>query len=90
LVKTTILAVIALALAGGAGYAQQQWTNTRVPLGGGFYSNQATGPNGDSAHGTTVPSGGGFSSTDWTDSNGHSMHCTTVPLGGGFSSTNCN
>lgn len=87
--KTTILAVITLALAGGAAHAQQ-WTNTRVPLGGGFYDNQTTGPNGQSAHGTTVPLGGGFSSTDWTDSNGHSSHCTTVPLGGGFSTTTCN
>jgi hypothetical protein len=86
--RTLIAVVFALALTGGAAFAQQ-WNSTSMPLGGGMYSNQATGPNGQSASGTTMPLGGGMSTTNWSDNQGHSTTCTTMPLGGGMSTTTC-
>ena len=85
--RTLIAAALALALTGGAACAQ--WTIQQVPLGDGWSSNQATGPQGQSATGTTVPLGDGWSSTTWHDSSGRTTTCRTVPMGEGWNTTTC-
>ena len=74
------LALIA-ALSFAALPATAQWNVTTTPLGNGWSTQNATGPNGQSWTGTTVPLGNGWSTTNYNDNQGHQTTCTTTPLG---------
>ena len=78
------LALIAAAIA-IATPAMAQWNTTTVPFGRGW-SSQSTGPNGQSATGSSVPFGSGWS-TNYNDNQGHTTTCSSVPFGNGFSTT---
>ncbi len=85
--KTLAAFAILAALATPA--AAQGWQYQTTPLGGGWSTTQAQGPNGQHVTGTTVPMGGGWNTTTWQDNSGHSSTCTTMPMGGGYTTTTC-
>lgn len=86
---TRTIALLASLAAFATPAVAQGWSYQTTPLGGGFSTTDATGPNGQHATGSTTPLGGGFSTTHWSDNYGHHQTCSTTPLGGGFSTTHC-